>query len=53
MDWHSMEHVSASGKDAREGRLNNHLIQDEWMHIFHCDICNRFEAVSSDRLRPT
>jgi hypothetical protein len=52
MDWHCMEHVSASGKDAREWCVNNNLLQDDWMHIFHCEICNRFEAVSSDRLRP-
>jgi hypothetical protein len=48
MDWHSMEHVSPSGKDAREGCVNNNLLRDDWMHIFHCEICNRFEAVSSD-----
>jgi hypothetical protein len=52
MGWHSMEHVSASGEDAWEVRVNNNLIHDEWMHIFHCEVCNRFEAVSSDRLRP-
>jgi hypothetical protein len=52
MDWHSMEDVSASGKEARERCVNNNLLQDDWIHIFHCENCNRFEAVSSDRLRP-